>query len=565
MVLYDYMPPVAPSPPSPPPAPGGKCKIHIHHTIGCYNDSDWQSGAKGLLLPAYQASVHGKTSLETCACACHAAKLTVAGVNAGSDCFCGAAADLNTAGAMARNRPKVECMASVCDADPTEKECGGPGRLLAYQFTCDPAVEEVVVNAPDTLFDQHNPPYSFAMRIDVPLKSDDDGSTALQQSSARRHAVARAAASCSKPADCSLAGTCLSHPEPRRCVCDKGFTGPTCSALDLSPSGATRTIAGLPKFQLGNTTINTVWGGHSVRDAQGRPHWFGSIILNGGGLGDWTDGSAAGHAVAKRTGDGTGPFKLTDVVLRPDGGPGFDGGSIHGVYLIKNPTPWPNRTDAWLLFYTGMPKVNPLSSRKIGVAYAPSLQGPFTKFGAVLSANTDPLAVDSSSISNAAPAFDRDGSGRILLAYKGLGKAQPSKPVCTDGSGKACISVAEAAHWTGPYRHVTADAGMRFEGEDACLWQGARGWHMVFEHYTKDRTRSGAHAWSADGLRNWTVSDNKTWVALKTALDRKETNLYKRERYQVVLGSDGHPSLLFNGAGLAGAGPYFNIVTPFAG
>ena len=163
MVLYDFMPPVTP-PPSPPHTPG-KCKIHIHHTIGCYNDSDWETGTKGLLLPAYQASVHRKTSLETCASACHTAKLTVAGVNAGSDCFCGAATDLNTPRAMARSRPKAECMASFCDADPSEKECGGPGRLLAFQFTCDLAAE--VVDAPDTLFDQHNPAYSFAMRIDV--------------------------------------------------------------------------------------------------------------------------------------------------------------------------------------------------------------------------------------------------------------------------------------------------------------------------------------------------------------------------------------------------------------
>ena len=34
----------------------------------------------------------------------------------------------------------------------------------------------------------------------------------------------------------------------------KGSPGPACSTLDLSPSGATRTIAGLPKFQLGNTS-----------------------------------------------------------------------------------------------------------------------------------------------------------------------------------------------------------------------------------------------------------------------------------------------------------------------
>lgn len=179
MVLYDFMPPVTPprpSPPPPTPRPAGKCKIHIHHTIGCYNDSDWVSGTKGLLLPAYQASVdHGNTSLETCASACHAAKLTVAGVNAGSDCFCGVAADLTTPSAMARNCPKAECMASACDADPTEKECGGPGRLLAYHFTCDTAAvangggDEVDDLAPDALrlFDQHNPPYSFAMRIDV--------------------------------------------------------------------------------------------------------------------------------------------------------------------------------------------------------------------------------------------------------------------------------------------------------------------------------------------------------------------------------------------------------------
>ena len=78
-------------------------------------------------------------------------------------------------------------------------------------------------------------------------------------------------------------------------------------------------------------------------------------------------------------------------------------------------------------------------------------------------------ALDSSSVSNAAPAFARDGSGRLLLAYKGLGRAQPSKPPCTDGSGKACISVAAAPHWTGPYTHTTANMGLILFGEvSAC-------------------------------------------------------------------------------------------------
>ncbi len=126
--------PPAPVPPGPSPHPHGDCKIH--HTIGCYNDTDWRVGKPGLVLPAYQASLHGRISLESCAAACNSIKMSVAGVNDGSGCFCGAAADLEKPAVTSRIRPKTECMATACDADPKEKECGGPGRLLAYHFTC---------------------------------------------------------------------------------------------------------------------------------------------------------------------------------------------------------------------------------------------------------------------------------------------------------------------------------------------------------------------------------------------------------------------------------------------
>ena len=345
--------------------------------------------------------------------------------------------------------------------------------------------------------------------------------------------------------------------------CDPGFVGDDCATLALSPTGASRSIHGLllpAGVHVDNTTVSTVWGGHSAQDSTGRWHWYGSVILGGQSLAHWTDASAAGHAVGNSP---TGPFNLSEIPLRPHGDSSWDGGSIHGVYLIRNPAPWRNQTDRWLLFYTGMPKANPLGHRKIGVAFSASLNGPWTKWGPVLSANFDASAVDSSSVSNAAPAFARDGSGRILLAYKGLGKAQPSKPACTDGSGKACISVAEAAHWTGPYHHTTADARMKFEGEDPTLWQSASGrWHMIFEHYTNDRTRSGAHAWSHDGLSAWKVSDNRTWVPTTTILDAgQSTVLQKRERYQVTFDNDGHPAFLWNGAMLDGQ--CFNIVQPF--
>jgi hypothetical protein len=130
-------PPAPPPPPLPPPGPPRPCKITIHHTIGCYNDSEWSGASRGLVLPAWQKAQHGKISLQGCADACHAAKSTVAGVRAGADCFCGGDKDIETASAKARSRPKPECMKSVCDADPGEKECGGPGRLLAFRFSCD--------------------------------------------------------------------------------------------------------------------------------------------------------------------------------------------------------------------------------------------------------------------------------------------------------------------------------------------------------------------------------------------------------------------------------------------
>ena len=93
------------------------------------------------------------------------------------------------------------------------------------------------------------------------------------------------AAACSSASECSLAGECRTTsstgaPAPH-CVCDAGFEGPSCAALALRPAGASRSIDNIPGAHIGNTTISTVWGGHSAQDADGRWHWFGSAILDG--------------------------------------------------------------------------------------------------------------------------------------------------------------------------------------------------------------------------------------------------------------------------------------------
>ena len=117
---------------------GSRCgKVEIHHTLGCYNHTGWAAGKPGPVLPNYEAAVEApELTLETCATACGDAALGVAGVDDGARCFCGSLADVSKPAATALLRPKPECIGTPCGGAPSERECGGAGRLLAYSFSC---------------------------------------------------------------------------------------------------------------------------------------------------------------------------------------------------------------------------------------------------------------------------------------------------------------------------------------------------------------------------------------------------------------------------------------------
>lgn len=372
---------------------------------------------------------------------------------------------------------------------------------------------------------------------------------------------------CAGPASCSLSGVCSS--DGSSCVCDPGFRGPRCASLALT--GAMHSVISNLPVGINSTTVSTVWGGHALAEpVDGSLHWYGSAIRGNHNLASWATASAVGHARLDCPSTPCPPlaaatFSLDSLAVVPDGGSDWSGGSMHGVYVVRNPAPWANGTDAWLIYFTGFTVANPLGSRQIGVAHASTLAGPWTVWPTpVLSPNTNRSAVDTSSVSNPAPFFDRDGSGRVLLAYKGLGVAQPSRPVCTDGSGRPCIFVAEAKHWTGPYTHVTANSGAAvMEGEDPTLWQDSReGWHMIKEHYINGGLGGvGGHCFSTNGLSGWECADPSTWYTTQVVLNGKPVVLEKRERPQIVFDTDGHPVALYNGA--CKGGSCFNVVMPF--
>ena len=138
--LHPLPPSPAPPPSPPPPRPPGQCTVHLHHTEGCFNYSDWKQGTAGPVFPLYEPSVDdGKLTLEACGLACFKSGLpSFAGVVGGDRCFCGTAADLTSAAAQARTLPKATCETVPCKGNPgQERGCGGVGRMLAFAYTCD--------------------------------------------------------------------------------------------------------------------------------------------------------------------------------------------------------------------------------------------------------------------------------------------------------------------------------------------------------------------------------------------------------------------------------------------
>merc|ERR1711865_774181 len=302
---------------------------------------------------------------------------------------------------------------------------------------------------------------------------------------------------CSSAVDCSMAGLCVSG----RCKCDPGWTGDDCNNLRLNPN-ATVAVSSAKR---------NVWGGHAaLNSTSGAWHWLGGVYEPGVPVSSWETSALAGHA-SQRTQNGhvVGKYTFDQIVVQPSAGYAFDNGSIGCPYLVANPNPWHNHSDAWLLFYTGYAAVeNPAHGRKVGVAYAASLEGPWVKWGRPVFEPGEPGTWDSSSVSAVGPFVLPNGT--VMLSYKGLASHDASDPTreCTDGSGHPCTGVVVAGHWSGPYRRLTTSPLL--DTEDTSIFPSASsadGWHMMY-HCVRCTTQMGkcngdcsaVHAFSADGV-----------------------------------------------------------------
>lgn len=246
-----------------------------------------------------------------------------------------------------------------------------------------------------------------------------------------------------------------------------------------------------------------IWGSSVVPGEDGTYHMFASrwskrIPFSPG----WTSNSHVVRATAPKP---EGPYEFVEAVIPPGGEDDWNRMS-HNPSVVR-------ADDTYLLYYYGCaydgPRPTPENPRgvertdsAVGLASAPTPEGPWTHHGPIIPAET-----------NAVPVIHDDGN---VLVY------------VRDGSFE--MSVYAADHWseTDDYRLVAENVLAPLE--DHAVWRSAADdrYHLVAKdmHHHHDHhdgyvdSYAGFHATSPDGVA-WTVSDPPEAYPHRTTGDRE--------------------------------------------
>lgn len=341
-------------------------------------------------------------------------------------------------------------------------------------------------------------------------------------------------AACTSNADCSgYNGDC--RPDGT-CECHPGWTGPRCGWVHWKDRSAT------PAFD----STSWTWGGSPLRDSDGVVHMFASEISDGCGILHYCSNSQVIHLTSASP---LGPYTRHGVALAPRPPPAWDSGATHGPTVHELPDGDANGA-RYAIFYMGAAntwdpaggrhpncsvKVDPQSgdraTRRVGIATAPSLWGPWSRRSSPLFGPGSRSAGewDWEDVSNATPIFLPNGT--VILLYKGR------------GGRLQAMGAARASSYEGPYvRTQPARPVMSWQVEDTWGWvqpassAGPQVLH-VLSHVGNGASHAGGHAWSIDGV-HWNdttlggtpaYTGTVRWAAGRTSV------LARRERPQALL------------------------------
>jgi hypothetical protein len=199
------------------------------------------------------------------------------------------------------------------------------------------------------------------------------------------------------------------------------------------------------------------------------------------------------------------------------------------------------------------------ASKRIGVATAKSITGPWTRYDRPV-LDTKPGTFYSFLTSNPAPVMHEDGS--VLLMFKARAYDKQGK------HGPMTLGVARAKHYLGPYEVVSDEPVFgpekMGEVEDPFVWKTRDGYEMIAKDMTGKlvgEKHAGIHAASGDGLA-WKLTEQpKAWTRTLRWDDGTSQTMGQLERPFLLI-ENGRPTMLFAATG-DGPGGFANMTQSF--
>lgn len=286
-----------------------------------------------------------------------------------------------------------------------------------------------------------------------------------------------------------------------------------------------------------------VWCNSPIYGPDGSVHVFYSRWPATRGMSGWINGSEIAHAVATTPEE---PFQYTHTVLAPRGDGAWDGTTCHNPHIQKI-------GDQYALFYMGNAN-GKTDTKRIGLAMAPSLEGPWQRPDKPLLNPGPPGAWDDHCTTN--PALVQVPDGRYFLYYKSWNTAEYTAaqgPV----RGNRKYGLAIAKNINGPYEKYAANPVIDFSAlgnnrqfEDAFVWREDNRYRMLARDMGIFSHEAGLYLESADGI-TWSqpqIAYNALSTYINEPLAPPHLKRYGRLERPQLLMRNGKPQYLFTAA-----------------
>ncbi|WP_134088077.1 glycoside hydrolase family protein [Olivibacter sp. XZL3] len=236
-----------------------------------------------------------------------------------------------------------------------------------------------------------------------------------------------------------------------------------------------------------------VWCNCPIAGADGKIHVFFSRWKADLGMSGWIKGSEIAHAVAEAPDK---PFEVLGTVIAPRGTGFWDGTTCHNPLIKKI-------GDTYCLFYMGNSN-GKTNTKRIGLATASSLQGPWTRTDEPILLPGTEGAWDDHCTTN--PAWVSGKDGRNWIYYKSW-NTRDYETTTGPIRGNRKYGVAFADTPAGPYEKYEhnpvidfSDRGANRQFEDAFVWREGDRFKMIARDMGVFNHEVGLIMDSADGL-----------------------------------------------------------------